>query len=73
MWSSMHTERGAGSLRHSAVSGSQRSSYLGRIDFAFYPFDPVGKRTIWRQLRVESLEDVTVNKLAGATHSQSAA
>lgn len=37
--------------------------YLGRIDFAYYPFDPVGRRSRWRGLVVESLEDMTVNKL----------
>ena len=41
----------------------RRSRYLGRVDFAFYPFDPVGKRTTWRRLTVESLEDMTVNKV----------
>ncbi len=41
----------------------RRSSYVGRIDFAFYPFEPVGKRKKWRNLTVESLEDMTVNKL----------
>jgi len=41
----------------------RRSRYVGRIDFAYYPFDPVGRRTRWRGLAVESLEDMTVNKL----------
>jgi hypothetical protein len=41
----------------------RRSSYFGRVDFAFYPFDPVGKRTTWRRLIVESVEDMTVNKV----------
>ena len=40
-----------------------RSRPVGRIDFAFYPFDPVGRRRTWRGLSVESLEDMTVNKL----------
>ncbi|MEJ7730408.1 MAG: nucleotidyl transferase AbiEii/AbiGii toxin family protein [Polyangiaceae bacterium] len=39
------------------------AKYVGRIDFAYYPFDPVGRRTKWRGLIVESLEDMTVNKL----------
>lgn len=39
------------------------SKPVGRIDFAFYPFDPVGRRTRWRGLTVESLQDMTVNKL----------
>jgi len=42
---------------------SRGSAYVGRIDFAYYPFDPVGRRTRWRGLAVESLEDMTVNKL----------
>lgn len=41
----------------------RRSKPVGRIDFAFYPFDPVGRRKSWRGLTVESLEDMTVNKL----------
>jgi predicted nucleotidyltransferase component of viral defense system len=41
----------------------RRSRYVGRIDFAYYPFDPVGNRTRWRGLAMESLEDMTVNKL----------
>ena len=40
-----------------------RTRYVGRIDFAFYPFEPVGRRTKWQGLTVESLEDMTVNKL----------
>jgi predicted nucleotidyltransferase component of viral defense system len=36
---------------------------FGRIDFAFYPFDPIGRRTSWRGLAVESLLDMTVNKV----------
>ena len=39
------------------------TSGIGRIDFAFYPFDPIGRRKSWRGLSVESLEDMTVNKL----------
>jgi len=41
----------------------RRGRAFGRVDFAFYPFDPVGRRTRWRGLVVESLEDMTVNKL----------
>lgn len=41
----------------------RRAAITGRIDFAFYPFDPVGRRTKWRGLTVESLADMTVNKL----------
>lgn len=40
-----------------------RARPVGRIDFAFYPFDPVGVRTRWHNMTVESLEDMTVNKL----------
>jgi predicted nucleotidyltransferase component of viral defense system len=36
---------------------------IGRIDFAYYPFDPIGRRTSWRGLVVESLIDMTVNKV----------
>jgi hypothetical protein len=39
------------------------TKHIGRVDFAFYPFDPVGRRTRWRGLTVESLQDMTVNKL----------
>jgi predicted nucleotidyltransferase component of viral defense system len=39
------------------------TKYVGRIDFAYYPFEPVGRRTTWRGLTVESLEDMSVNKL----------
>ena len=41
----------------------RRGKHVGRIDFAFYPYDPVGRRITWRGLRVESIEDMTVNKL----------
>jgi predicted nucleotidyltransferase component of viral defense system len=39
------------------------SGPFGRIDFAYYPFDPIGRRTTWRGLAVESLIDMTVNKV----------
>jgi predicted nucleotidyltransferase component of viral defense system len=39
------------------------SGPFGRIDFAYYPFDPIGRRTSWRGLSVESLIDMTVNKV----------
>lgn len=39
------------------------SGPFGRIDFAYYPFDPIGRRTTWRGLTVESLIDMTVNKV----------
>ena len=39
------------------------SGPFGRIDFAYYPFDPIGRRTSWRGFAVESLIDMTVNKV----------
>jgi predicted nucleotidyltransferase component of viral defense system len=39
------------------------SKELGRIDFAFYPYDPIARRERWRGLVVESLLDMTVNKV----------
>lgn len=39
------------------------SGPFGRIDFAYYPFEPIGRRTSWRGLAVESLVDMTVNKV----------
>jgi hypothetical protein len=51
---------------------TRRSGYVGRVDFAFYPFEPVGRRTLWQGLTVESVEDMTVNKLqAVLTRNQS--
>ncbi len=41
----------------------RRAGELGRIDFAYHPFDPIGRRTSWRGLAVESLIDMTVNKI----------
>jgi predicted nucleotidyltransferase component of viral defense system len=41
----------------------RRAGVIGRIDFAYYPFDPIGRRTRWRSLVVESLVDMTVNKV----------
>lgn len=41
----------------------QPSGVVGGIDFAYYPYDPVDRRTRWRGLTVESLLDMTVNKL----------
>lgn len=39
------------------------SGPIGRIDFAYYPFDPIGARTTWHGMKVESLVDMTVNKV----------
>ena len=41
----------------------RRRSLVGKIDFAFYPYDPIGRRTKWRGLTVEGLDDMTVNKV----------
>ena len=38
----------------------RRASAVGRIDFAYYPFEPIGRRTQWRGLTVESLLDMHV-------------
>ena len=48
----------------------RRSRPFGRIDFAFYPFDPIGRRTKWRGLTVESLVDMTVNKVQAVLSRQ---
>jgi predicted nucleotidyltransferase component of viral defense system len=36
---------------------------IGKIDFAYYPYEPIDRRTTWRGLSVESLVDMTVNKV----------
>jgi predicted nucleotidyltransferase component of viral defense system len=36
---------------------------VGHIDVAYYPFDPIDRPTRWRGLQVDSLLDMTVNKL----------
>ena len=36
---------------------------IGHVDLAYYPYEPIAKRTTWQGLRVESLLDMTVNKL----------
>jgi predicted nucleotidyltransferase component of viral defense system len=41
----------------------QDGQLVGRIDFAYYPYDPIGRRERWRGLTVESLIDMTVNKV----------
>ena len=41
----------------------QKQKEIGRIDFAFYPYDPIARRERWRGLVVESLLDMTVNKV----------
>jgi predicted nucleotidyltransferase component of viral defense system len=41
----------------------QGKKEIGRVDFAFYPYDPIARRERWRGLVVESLLDMTVNKV----------
>ena len=41
----------------------RKAKNFGRIDFAYYPFDPIGRRTSWRGMVIESLTDMTVNKV----------
>jgi predicted nucleotidyltransferase component of viral defense system len=36
---------------------------FGRIDFAYYPYDPIDRRPRWHGLQLESLIDMTVNKV----------
>lgn len=36
---------------------------VGKIDFAFYPYDPIDRRIRWRGLSVDSMVDTTVNKI----------
>ncbi|HKY37903.1 MAG TPA: nucleotidyl transferase AbiEii/AbiGii toxin family protein [Polyangiaceae bacterium] len=36
---------------------------VGHIDVAYYPYDPVDRPTSWQGLRVDSLVDMTVNKV----------
>ncbi len=42
---------------------SRKKVEFGRIDFACYPYEAIARRTKWRGLRVESLLDMTVNKV----------
>lgn len=41
----------------------QQERQVGHIDFAFYPFEPIDRPTRWAGLRVDSLLDMTVNKV----------
>jgi hypothetical protein len=36
---------------------------VGHVDFAHFPYDPVDRPVPWRGLRVDSLLDMTINKL----------
>lgn len=48
--------------RRSLLLGTADKLY-GKIDFAYYPYDPIDRPTVWEGLRVESLRDMTVNKV----------
>jgi predicted nucleotidyltransferase component of viral defense system len=41
----------------------RKAGPIGRIDFAYYPYDPIGRRPRWRGLVVESTIDMAVNKV----------
>ena len=42
---------------------SNAKGEVGHIDIAYYPFDPIDRPISWQGLRVDSLLDMTVNKL----------
>jgi predicted nucleotidyltransferase component of viral defense system len=42
---------------------SSKGREVGHVDLAFYPYDPVGRPTRWRGLRVDAIEDIAVNKV----------
>jgi predicted nucleotidyltransferase component of viral defense system len=42
---------------------SRAGAEFGKVDFAYYPYEPVARRPTWTGLRVESLLDMTVNKV----------
>lgn len=42
---------------------SREASAFGRIDFAYYPYDPIDRCISWSGLCVESLTDMAVNKV----------
>lgn len=42
---------------------SRRGKEIGHVDIAYYPFDPIERTTRWGGLRVDSLLDMTVNKV----------
>jgi predicted nucleotidyltransferase component of viral defense system len=54
-------ERAAGPVRSLVMLRGGQA--FGKVDVAYYPYDPIEARTTWRDLRVESLLDMTVNKL----------
>ena len=47
---------------HSLVL-TRGSKTIGKIDFALYPYDPLDPPLDWQGMRVESLLDMTVNKV----------
>ena len=42
------------------VSGKRE---VGHIDLAHFPYDPIGRPTLWQGLKVDSLLDMAVNKV----------
>ncbi|HEY8078203.1 MAG TPA: nucleotidyl transferase AbiEii/AbiGii toxin family protein [Labilithrix sp.] len=40
-----------------------KNAITGRVDFSYYPFEAIARPTTWHGLRVESLLDMTVNKV----------
>lgn len=54
-------EQVVGSLTSLVLLDSGRP--YGKIDFSFYPANEVEAATVWNGLRVESLRDMTVNKV----------
>jgi predicted nucleotidyltransferase component of viral defense system len=60
----------AGFIVNQEVTGPRRKLALlknkravGHVDLSFYPFDPIDRPTQWHGLRVDSLLDMTVNKV----------
>ena len=45
---------------------SRNGRELGKVDLAYYPYAPIGRRPLWSRLRVESLIDMAVNKVQAA-------
>ena len=42
---------------------TKRGRQVGHVDVSHYPFDPIDRTVAWRGLRVDSLIDMTVNKI----------
>ena len=49
--------------RTSLILRRRSGDEIGRVDFAYDPYDPIGRRTTWRGLTIEALTDMTVNKV----------